>query len=568
MASMPTTTVAWPAFATVITLLLTLGLFPPETSSWSLIVSGGLVSLLVAIAFRAPDVQRRIAGLAVVAILLVPLSWTVQAPGAVVAPVGIWILAAAAGIAAAGMTGQSGLGRAAAVAAALTGVGVSLHALAQALWGLEGLADAVAARPDLPDRDALLARIDEGRAFAGFSTPAALGGFVALVLPVTAGLALTARGRLRAVWWVVVALEAGAMLVAASATAVAALLAALGLGLLVWSRSRRLAWMALPLGALLLGGVTFLRGGALLSVSDPGSPWRLRAGNFRSAWSMAVDHPWIGVGPGGFAEAYPQYRLPGDNATRHAHNLPLELAAEHGWVPGAVLTLVFFAVFVGPLIFARAGPGIRQAGVALGLAAFALHNLADYTAYMPSALWTAAILRGFSAPACALESARPPRLLALGGMAVVLAAAAVSGLGEISWNYRRAAREAAFAGETDRAEELAVRAARVAPWDVNAAVYLAQAIPNRPDLRDQPAERRTLAVNRADNAVRLSPVRPEAREARAKARLATGDLGGAYADMIQAVRLSPLEPRYKTDRDWLAARLRQIAGQRGQAADR
>lgn len=115
MASMPTTTVAWPAFATVITLLLTLGLFPPETSSWSLIVSGGLVSLLVAIAFRTPDVQRRIAGLAVVAILLVPLFWTAQAPGAVVAPVSIWILAAAAGIAAAGMTGHSGLRRAAAL---------------------------------------------------------------------------------------------------------------------------------------------------------------------------------------------------------------------------------------------------------------------------------------------------------------------------------------------------------------------------------------------------------------------------------------------------------------------
>ena len=60
---------------------------------------------------------------------------------------------------------------------------------------------------------------------------------------------------------------------------------------------------------------------------------------------MYLDHPWRGTGPGGFAERFASYREPGDNETRHAHNLPLEFAAElgtAGWLVGAPLFYVLF----------------------------------------------------------------------------------------------------------------------------------------------------------------------------------------------------------------------------------
>ena len=237
------------------------------------------------------------------------------------------------------------------------------------------------------------------------------------------------------------------LLLTASATAVAALAAAVALAIVVWGRvDRRVLGFGAVLVALALTAVVSQRAERLLDPWHEKSPWRLRAGNYRAAVSMAAEHPWVGVGPGGFAEAYPRYRRAGDNETRHAHSLPLELTAEAGFVAGTMGSLAFLAIFLGPLrIERRAFPWRR--GIAVGLAAFAIHNLADFTAFMPSLLWTAALLRGWlvlSTPVPARRFAPSSRVLAAGALALVLAASTVSMLAGYAVSERRRARTAAF----------------------------------------------------------------------------------------------------------------------------
>ena len=100
----------------------------------------------------------------------------------------------------------------------------------------------------------------------------------------------------------------------------------------------------------------------------------------------------LGVGPGAFAEVYPSVLRPGGNEVRHAHDLPLELTAELGIPLGLLATAAFGLAFLGPLL-RRTRPGGWRLGVAVGLAAFAIQNLGDFTAFFPSLLWLAALLR-------------------------------------------------------------------------------------------------------------------------------------------------------------------------------
>ena len=99
----------------------------------------------------------------------------------------------------------------------------------------------------------------------------------------------------------------------------------------------------------------------------------------------------------------------------HAPPETLEFVAEWGWVGGALFSALFLYLFVGPLWRVSRQAGFVERGLAVGLAAFAIHNLGDYTAFMPSLLWLAALCAGvlwrparsaISAEAHAADSAR------------------------------------------------------------------------------------------------------------------------------------------------------------------
>jgi hypothetical protein len=275
---------------------------------------------------------------------------------------------------------------------------------------------------------------------------------------------------------------------------------------------------------------------------------------------MAVDRPWVGVGPGGFGGALPPYLRQGDNETRYAHDLPLQLAAESGFPAAVALSGLFFALFLAPLFSRRGGDGPPWLGGArIGLAAFALQNLADFTAFLPSMLWLAASLRG--AVSARNDDGEGPTVPRIGGairwpiVAGTLVAATVMACAGLGWNARVAARERLAAGDLAGAVGSARRATRLAPWDTEARTMLAQALLVRAGLAGGSSQDLRDAWVEADRAISLDAARPGTRDLRARLRAAAGDLPGAYADLVEAARSYPLRQEYARRRDQAAEAL-------------
>ncbi|GBL19107.1 hypothetical protein EMGBS3_08130 [Anaerolineaceae bacterium] len=98
-----------------------------------------------------------------------------------------------------------------------------------------------------------------------------------------------------------------------------------------------------------------------------------RLAHWQAGAEMAAAHPWLGVGLGNYAAAYPRYRLlRWPLALGHAHNFYLNLAAETG-LPGL---LIFVALLLAAALQAlralRAARGWQRA-LALGLLAAGAH---------------------------------------------------------------------------------------------------------------------------------------------------------------------------------------------------
>jgi hypothetical protein len=460
-----------------------------------------------------------------------------DAPGAAVLPVATAALAVAFGIAArTGGSAESGW-----LALAASGAFVGARAVYDAVYGLRALAERVRSdAASIPSAELVLGRLEQGRAYAGFPTPAAAGGFLALAIPVTVALAVASRGRRRVLLGGAAALEVAGLVATRSLTAAAALLVALVLAALLL-RSKRVAIAA---GAVVLavGLLAALRAGQVFSRSTDDSPWRLRFGNVRIGLEIAADHPWKGVGPGGYGEAFARYRTASDNEARHAHCLPVELVADFGVPLGLLAGAAVLSFFLVPLLLGLAARSTLERGAAIALAAFALHNLVDFTAYLPSVLLPAVLLRaslGTRVPANTPAAARRSFVAAAVVAGVVVA---LSGLADVAVDRATAAgRE----GRHDEAARLAHRASRTAPWSVEAALVGAQA--------EAASQRPADALDEADRAVVLVPVRASVRDVRARIRLALSDVPGAYADLVRAVELNPHRAEYAELRDRVRA---------------
>lgn len=535
-------------------LLLLLPLFPPETRGESFAGCGTIVVLLAALAAGAGMPRTGAWALAAAFAAAWPLGRAAAAPGASVEPLATWLLGGAAGVAAAAFARPLAADRKVLlVLAAAGGIG-GAHALYQWAWGLEAAARAIAeGRLLVADRETVLARLAEGRAYAAFATPAALGGFLALSLPVTIGLALERAGRLRAALLLAAALEVGGLLACRSVTAAAALALSYLVAAVRRTGSARAGVLLVGSAALALA-IVGLRSGQVLSVSRPDSPWRQRAGNFRIACQIARESPWLGAGPGGYGETFPRFRREGDNESRHAHNLALELAAEVGIPLGGLLSAAFYALLAGPLLGGKSRSGAALAGLDIGLCALALQNLGDFSALYPSLLWTAALLRGLSHADGNAQSPRAGPAVAAPLVAAAIAAATVAGLAGLSWNARVRAREEAAAGRAEQAAEAARRAVLLAPWNPDARLFHAEALAQLARSRTGGAALAE-ALSAAEAAVASSPIRPAARDVRASLRLVAGDLPGAYADWAEAARLYPARREYAIRRDELARKL-------------
>jgi O-antigen ligase len=106
----------------------------------------------------------------------------------------------------------------------------------------------------------------------------------------------------------------------------------------------------LPLGAaaaaLGLAAWKICQAGVLLGSVLPLAQRTARLGWWASAWRMFLDHPWLGVGLGNFAGAYPAYKAHGIQSTLFPHDFALGLLAETGLLgSGALLAFAFLWAF-------------------------------------------------------------------------------------------------------------------------------------------------------------------------------------------------------------------------------
>jgi len=228
----------------------------------------------------------------------------------------------------------------------------------------------------------------------GFLNPNAVGGVMALLLPLSLGLAVEVRSR--RTWLMAWGLLAGAvmalaLLLTTSRGAWLGLAGALALGVAWWLAGRlgrqnqRLAifggLVALGVLALLLPvvGISSLRAMALESLNLANRP-KL----FSQAALLVRDYPFTGCGLGGFSLVHSTYALlihvP---IISHAHSLYLDLAVEQGIVGALAAVLVWGgAGWLGMREMARArGPRPVLAAGLLSLAVLLIHGLMDDPIY-------------------------------------------------------------------------------------------------------------------------------------------------------------------------------------------
>ncbi len=485
---------AWAAAALAVAVALALA-WPPEVHPWT----GPPVALLLAAGLLL--LPRRLAPAApLFALAFVAFNLAVSvAPGRTLEVAAR--LALPAGALALGLlVGRSGatlpLGALGAV-----GAGLGAFAVAQRA-GLLALEEAAAREQGLPAL--VVARLAENRPFATHLVPAALAG--ALVLALAALLALAARG---VSWrWIAPGLAlAGAGLVATGSLGGLVGLAAGALVAVPWRTlaRRRAAWGALLLALAAGAALVALRPGPVFDLSRPEHPLAMRAGNWRGALLTALHQPVAGTGLGSFASLYPAVRRPQDIETLYAHDSWLQLAGEGG-LPALVLLVAAAWLIVRR---ARAGLPADQRWALAGTAAFAAHNLVDFTAYLPGVAVAAMTLAGLAFareddgggadPAGGADPVRARAGNAVAALALLAAGAVLGGdalarrgleQAEETW---RAAAEAAAPGTpaaapaAPEAAREALAAARWAPFSTTvsarAAALALAAAPGDPALR-------------------------------------------------------------------------------------
>ncbi len=213
----------------------------------------------------------------------------------------------------------------------------------------------------------------------------------------------------------------------------------LGLGAWVlWRKAR--AWsaaergIAIGAGALALGVLALLCLpvmrhvlGTLGHVGDYSLQGRLRF--WQAALSMFGDHPWLGVGLGGFAYTFPQYQQDWRYYSVDPHSWPLQLLSELGLAGALVALLILAGLWCWTRRLWR-GTGGAPAAVLLILAVLgsAVHAAVDfdYTFGATTALLGALLAYGshLTAPAAALAPNTVQRQPLWARLAVGVSAAA------------------------------------------------------------------------------------------------------------------------------------------------
>ena len=186
------------------------------------------------------------------------------------------------------------------------------------------------------------------------------------------------------------------------------------MGCLYWSGSKGGWLLALLAGLIALLQLKFSRRmklilvGVVLAAGLAGFTWKYagffqrgatsvvaRFDYWRVAWDTAVAKPVFGTGPGTFSVAYAKVKRPESEMARLTHNDYLQQASDSGF-PGF---LIYLAFIIGVLRVGYSEPGdgasVLRFGVWLGLFAWAIQALGEFTLYVPSVAWPAFALAGW-----------------------------------------------------------------------------------------------------------------------------------------------------------------------------
>jgi putative inorganic carbon (hco3(-)) transporter len=250
------------------------------------------------------------------------------------------------------------------------------------------------------------------RAFGHFDQPNPFAGYLTTILPLAVCMGLCSANPLPFRWLSFAAAGVLAVGIGLSQSRGAWLGAAIAGGclLLAWSRATRrlmipgalivVLALAMALSGLLPAAVldrlaqTIEYFGVfdVRTVEVTSDNWAVveRMAHWQAGWYMFLDHPWLGVGAGNYAEAYPTYFVGmWREALGHAHNYYLNILAELGVLGGALLLLllgVAFRELGGALVHSEnsrdPSVGLKfwravLAGVFGGVIVFCVHNLFD-----------------------------------------------------------------------------------------------------------------------------------------------------------------------------------------------
>lgn len=245
------------------------------------------------------------------------------------------------------------------------------------------------------------------RAFGHFDQPNPFAGYLTTIVPLAGCMALC-RANPRLLRWLAVGalglMVIGIGLSQSRGAWLGAFVAAVCL-LLLWSRfTRRLLLPCAVAGVLMLA--LAVSGALPASITDrlgqtieyfgvfdvrtvevTSDNWAVveRMAHWQAGWYMFLDHPWLGVGAGNYAQAYPDYYVSSWlEPLGHAHNYYLNMLAELGVVGGGLLLLllgVAFSQLGGVLARTQSQSDTFWravlAGVVGGLVVFSVHNLFD-----------------------------------------------------------------------------------------------------------------------------------------------------------------------------------------------
>ncbi|MBU0634141.1 MAG: O-antigen ligase family protein [Candidatus Omnitrophica bacterium] len=236
--------------------------------------------------------------------------------------------------------------------------------------------------------------IKQKRVVSWFLSPNILAGYIIMVLPLNFFClvsALKSKNRIRAIGFIFTLLiNFFALAFTRSMGAYLALVFSLACwwGVFLAGDKNKLKKSVFAAGGILLilvlVSIFMQRANCFVNFNNPQNSVMQRMYYWRSAARVIKESPLSGVGAGNFGIIYPRFKEPAANETVFSHNSFLQLWAECG-----VFALIFF---IGMMVFyfsqiKKKNFDLLIMGSLIGVLAFLIHNLFDYTFFIPQVAW-------------------------------------------------------------------------------------------------------------------------------------------------------------------------------------